>query len=235
MFEWLKNNTIGKIRRWASRQFLRTIGEAYNERFRERAKDVPEELREYFNVERLMYNNTTALHNLYKEAKDRNKFQEAFLYFFYEFEINIKHMITSEMMKTNIFKALKERKNEFFLVYPQKKINSIQKIGHISELIKIFCSIYGKKIKSDLEDINYERNLIIHNMLKEEMSEEQIKKSFEQFFVATNSYIKNTYSFFINVFNKRPKNFLTLLEEVVIQKNENASDRDGSVGKPKKT
>lgn len=233
MLQWLKNNTIGKIERWVSRQYIRTIGEAYKERFRERVKYVPEELKKYYTVEMLMNNNATALHNLYKEAKDRNKFQEAFLYFFYEFEISLKHLIMSEMMKTNILKALEEKTNKFFLVYSQEEINSIQKIGWLSKLIKTFCLIYGEKIKIDLEGINRERNFIIHNMLKEEMSEEQIKKSFEQFFVATKSYVKNSYGFFINIFDERPKNFLTLLEGIVIQKNQNISDQDVSTGEPK--
>ena len=224
MLEWLKDNTIGKIKRWFSRQFIRAVGEIYKERFHERAKNVPEELKAYYNVEMLMNNNATALHNLYKEAKDRNKFQEAFLYFFYEFEINLKHLIMSEMMKDNILEALKNRKREFFLVHSQEEINKIQKIGYISQLIKTFCLIHGEEIKADLEGINRERNFIIHEMLKKEMNEDQIKESFEQFFVATKSYIKNMYSFFINIFDERPKDFLTLLEEVVMQENKKTPD-----------
>ena len=99
MLEWLKDKTIGRIKRWFLRQYLRAIGEMYQERLRQMAKDIPEELREYHKIETLMNNNVTILHNLYKEANDKNKVQEAFLYFFYEFEINLKHMIMSEMMK----------------------------------------------------------------------------------------------------------------------------------------
>ncbi len=232
MLEWFKDKTIGRIRRWTSRQFIRMIGELNKERLREMANDSPKELKEYNDTATLMNNNSTALHNLYKGAKDRRRFQEAFLYFFYEFEIVLKHMIMSEMMKANGLKALEEKKGEFFLVYPLKEINKIQKIGQISELIKIFCSTYGEegeKIRPDLEGINRERNFIIHNMLKKEMNEEKIKKSFEQFFARTNHYIKNSYSFFINTFDERPKTFLTALERLATRETQNFSDRDGSI------
>lgn len=229
MLEWLKDKTIGRIRRWFLRQYLRAIGEIHQERLRQIAKDIPEELRKYHKIETSMNNNATALHNLYKEAKDKNKFQEAFLYFFYEFEINLKHMIISEMMKINILNALEEKKGEFFSVYSHEKIDSIQKIGHISELITVFCSIYGKEIEADLKGINYERNFIIHNMFKKEMSEEQIKDSFGQFFVNAKSYIKNAYGFFIKTFDKRPKNFLDMIERFVEQQSQNEPDRDESL------
>lgn len=121
MLEWLNNKTFGRIKRWFLRQHLRAIGEIYQDRLRHITKDIPEELREYHKIEILMNNNVTALHNLYKEANDKNKFQEAFLYFFYEFEINLKHMIMSEMMKANIFKAIKEKKGDFFLFILAKK------------------------------------------------------------------------------------------------------------------
>jgi len=231
MLEWLKDKTIGRIRRWFLRQYLRVVGEMHQERLRQTAKYIPKELREYHEIETLMNNNVTALHNLYKEAIDKKKFPEAFLYFFYEFEINLKHMIISEMMMINISKTLKEKNSEFFSIYSREKIYSIQKIGHISELIKIFCSIYREKIKDDLEGINRERNFIIHNMLKKEMTEEQIKISFEQFFVNAKSYIKNAYSFFISTINERPKNFLGILRKLVEQQAQNNPDRDGLVSK----
>ncbi len=224
MLEWLKDKTIGRIKRWFLRQYLRAIGEMYQERLRQMAKDIPEELREYHKIETLMNNNVTILHNLYKEANDKNKVQEAFLYFFYEFEINLKHMIMSEMMKINIFKALEEKKDNFFSVYSREKINSIQKIGHISELITTFCSIYGDKIKADLEGINRKRNFIIHNMLKEKMSEEQIKDSFRRFFVDARPHIKNTYGFFIKTFDERPKNFLNMFRAFTEQQAKNKPD-----------
>lgn len=80
MLAWLKDRTIGRIERWLSRQFLRAVGEVYEERLRDITNDVPEELREYCEIEALMNGNVTALHNLYKEAKDKNRFREAFLY-----------------------------------------------------------------------------------------------------------------------------------------------------------
>lgn len=228
MFEWLKDKTVGRAKRWFLRQYLRAIGEMYQEQLSWMAKDIPEELKEYHEIETLMSNNATALHNLYKEANDKNKFQEAFLYFFYEFEINLKHMIMSEMMKINISKALEEKKDNFFFAYSREKINSIQKIGYISELITTFCSIYGNGIKTDLETINRKRNFIIHNMLKEKMNEEQIKDSFRKFFVDVRPYIKNTYGFFIKTFDERPKNFLGILQKIAEQQTQKSSDRDKS-------
>lgn len=221
MFEWLKDKTIGRIERWVARQFMRAIGEVYQKRLRERVKDIPKELKAYHSTEMLMNNNVTALHNLYKDSRDKNRFQEAFLYFFYEFEINLKHIIMSEMMIININKVIEEKRDDFFPVYSRDEINKIQKIGHIFELINKFCSIYGaegKKIESALRDINKERNFIIHNMLKEEMNEKQIKKSFEQFFVKAKPHIKNSYGFFIKTFDNRPQNFLVLLDKLSAQK-----------------
>ncbi len=197
---------------------MRVIGEMHKERFRERVKDVPEELREYHDTEMLMNSNSTALHNLYKEAKDHKKYQEAFLYFFYEFEIVLKHMIMSEMMIVNNLAPLESREENFFSVYPREKVNRIQKIGHISELIETFCLMHGNEIKDDLKGINDARNFIIHNMLKEEMSEEQIKKAFEHFFTAAGPYIKNSYKFFDKTLEERPKKLLFALEKLAREK-----------------
>jgi len=191
---------------------------------RERAKDIPEELKEYHNLEMIMNSNSTALHNLYRKAKDSKKFQEAFLYFFYEFEINLKHMIRSEMMILNNLKVLEEQSSELFLVYSRAEISEIQKIGKISRLIEIFCSIHGDEIKEDLIGINRNRNFIIHNMLKEEMNERQIEKSFEAFFIASNSAISNAYHFFDKTMEERPKKFLTAVERMAQQR----AQSDGS-------
>ncbi len=214
MFGWLKDNTVGRFRRWKSRLFLRFIGELNKERFRERAKDIPEELREYHGLEMIMNGNSSALHNLYRKAKDSKKFQEAFLYFFYEFEVNLKHMIMSEMMMVNNLKVLENGGVELFPVYSKAKINEIQKIGKISKLIELFCSVHGKEIEKDLIGINQARNFIIHNMLKEEMSEKQIEKSFEYFFVASNSAISNAYRFFDKTMEERPRKMLEKLKKM---------------------
>ena len=218
MFEWLNDKTIGKFRRWKSRLFLRVIGELHKERMRERSKDIPEELRQYHALETIMNGNSIALHNLYRKAKDDKKFQEAFLYFFYEFEINLKHMIMSEMMVANNMEALKHGENNHFPIYPQDDVLKIQKIGHISTLIEKFSSIHGHEVEDSLKAINEARNFIIHNMLKEEMGEGQIEKSFEYFFVATNDQINKAYRFFDKTLEERPKRMLATVEKIAAQK-----------------
>jgi hypothetical protein len=203
MLNWLKDKTIVRIQKWLSRLYVRAVGELTRENLQKRADDAPIELKPYFEVAALMNNNAIGLHNLYKKAKDKNKFQEAFLYFFYEFEINIKHLIMSQMVIINLFEATKKVSHDFFLIYSLESINAIQKIGQISELIKTFCLIHGEEIKTDLETINRERNFIIHNMLKNQMTEGQIRESFKHFFEKTNLSTKNTYSFFIKLFDER--------------------------------
>lgn len=226
MWKWLKDKTTGRMRRWVSRQFMRAMGELHQERLRERAKDVPEELKEYHALEMIMTNNGAALHNLYKEAKDGKRFQEAFLYFFYEFEINLKHMIMSEMLFRNHLKmlenveALRENKIDHFQAYTKERINKIQKVGKIGELIEVFCSIHGDEIKDSLVGINQARNFIIHNMMKEEMSEGLIKKSFEFFFTASESAIGHAYRFFNKVMEDRPKKIVETMDKILAQKHE---------------
>ncbi len=218
MFEWLKDKTIGKFRRWKSRLFLRIIGELHKERMRERLKDVPAELKEYHARETIMNGNSTALHNLYRKAKDSKKFQEAFLYFFYEFEINLKHMIMSEMMVANSMEALKRDENNHFPIYSEDEVLKIQKIGHISTLIEKFSSVHGDEIEDSLKAINDARNFIIHNMLKEEMNEGQIEKSFEYFFVATNGHINKAYRFFDKTLEERPEKILATVKKIAVEK-----------------
>ena len=206
------------MKRWYSRQVMRLVGELFKEHFQERSKDVPEELKEYHSLEMLMNNNVTALHNLYKKAKDAKRFQEAFLYFFYEFEINLKHMIMSEMMLANSLEMVKQGKNDYFLVYLKNKVMGIQKNGDISYLIKKFSKIHGNEIGENLNKINEARNFMIHNMLKEKMSEEQIKKSFEYFFTATNGQINKVSGFFLKIIGERPKKLLASLEQLKARK-----------------
>jgi hypothetical protein len=223
MLEFLKDNTIGRIKLWYTRQMMRVMGDLHMERLRERAKDVPEELKEYHSREMIMTNNATALHNLYKKSKDGKKFQEAFLYFFYEFEINLKHMIMSEMLFRNHLRMLEDiealRKNtvNHFLVYPKEEINKIQKIGKIATLIELFCFVHGDEIQDSLTGINQARNYIIHNMLKEEMSEGAIEKSFEFFFTASSSAINDAYRYFNKTMEERPERMVKLIKELSIK------------------
>ncbi len=214
--DWFKDKTIGKIKRWYSRQVIRAIGELKKRQLKEISKNTPPELKKYSEIANVMNNNATVLHNLYKEAKDKNKFQEAFLYFFYEFEINLKHMIMSEMLVINHLRALETNNANFFPIYTSEQINKIQKIGNISKLIEIFYSIFGEEIKKDLNDINKVRNFIIHNMLKNEMSEEQIKKSFEYFFTVTGYATNKSYGFFSKIMTERPKKILETAERLAI-------------------
>jgi hypothetical protein len=218
MFEWLKDKTIMKFRRWKNRLFLRVIGELHKERMLDHSKEIPDELKDYNALAIIMNGNCTALHNLYRKARDGEKFQEAFLYFFYEFEINLKHMIMSEMMVVNNIEALKYATDNHFSIYSKDEVLKIQKIGHISVLIQKFLSIHGHEIKVNLEAINTARNFIIHNMLKEEMSEEQIEKSFENFFVKTNDHVNKAYGFFYKALNERPQKILAMIEKLQYEK-----------------
>lgn len=201
--EWLKDKTLGKIRRWYLRKVMRFIGEINKERLHKISENTPPELKKYAELAKIMNSNATSLHNLYKEAKDDKKFHEAFLYFFYEFEINLKHAIMSEMMVANSLEMLKQGKDDYFLVYPRNKVVGIQKNGDIKSLIEKFSQVHGNEIEENLIQIKEARNFIIHNMLKEKMSEEQIKKSFEYFFTVTNGQINKVYSFFLKVINER--------------------------------
>ena len=214
---WLKDKTVGKIKRWYSRQLIRAISELKKEQLKEVSKNVPPELKKYSEIADIMNNNATALHNLYREAKDNERFQEAFLYFFYEFEINLKHMIMSEMIWINNMRALGRNDVNLFSVYLPHQINKIQKNGNISKLIKIFCSIFGEEIKKDLTNINKVRNFIIHNMLKKEMSEKQIQKSFEYFFKVTGYAINKSYSFFNKIMKERPKRIIEITKNLADQ------------------
>lgn len=204
MLSWLKHKTIWRIKQWYTRQFVRITGELVQDRLRENERNAPKELKSYHSLGILMNGNATALHNLYRKAKDTKKFQEAFLYFFYEFEINLKHMIISEMMVINQIETMLSRKLDHYLVYTEDELFNVQKIGHISELIKRFVGIYGNEIEKDLTEINKARNFIIHNMLKERMNEKQIERSFENFFISVNSQINNSCRFFIKKLEERP-------------------------------
>lgn len=217
MLEWLKDKTIGRIKRWSSRQFLRAAEEVNKRRFSEISKDIPEELREFNGKLKILNDNSWATHHLYRAAKDAGKYPEAFLYFFYGFELNLKHIIMSEMLMVNNLKFVEEQKG-MFPTHSSTGINKIQKVGKISKLIELFCSLLGKDIEADLQLINRERNFIIHNMIKEVMSEEEIKQSFQNFFIKTNMAVSNSYRFFNRILEERPGRIISHLEKLASQK-----------------
>ena len=125
----------------------------------------------------------------------------------------------SEMMLANAMETLKQNKlEEYFLIYSKETVKRIQKIGHIADLIEKFSSVHGSEIEENLKAINDERNFIIHNMLKEEMSERQIEKSFEAFLTATNGQINKVYQFFDKTLKERPRKTLATIEKTATQK-----------------
>jgi len=93
-------------------------------------------------------------------------------------------------------------------------------ISPVGNVIKKFLIIFPKsKIRDDLWKVNQERNYIIHNMLKKEMSEADIEQSFERFFQNSEAAIKNILKNFDSTMAKRPHNFLNKLAEVLESSN----------------
>jgi len=144
--------------------------------------------------------------------------QMPFYIFFYFFELNLKHLIISEMNIRNMNLILSniESNLNFFSIYKKNELLAILDLGPAGKIIEKFLTIFPEsKIKEDLKQINDERNYIIHNMLKKEMREVDIEQSFENFFQKTEKAIKNTLEEFDSILAKRPQNFLEKLTEIM--------------------
>jgi len=210
MLTWLKNKTFGRLRHWFSEQVARTYQELHTQRLQEMAKNLPRELVGINKVLTTLNNNSWAVHHLFKRARYKKRHADAFLYFFYSFELTLKHLIISEMHFRNMQKVLENLggKLNFFPVYSENEMLKILDLGPAGKVIEKFLEIFGNSMKSDLWKINDERNEIIHNMLKKEMSEIEIEQSFEEFFQKSSPTINNAFTAFDDIMAKRPKDIL---------------------------
>lgn len=223
MFTWIQNKIFSRLHYWFSEQIDRTYQELHTQRLQKMAKNLPLELVEINKVLTILNNNSWAVHHLFKKVRHEKRYADAFLYFFYSFELTLKHLIISEMNLQNMTAILPNTKNRlmFFSVYGKKRMFEVLE-GEFTAgaLIKQFFSIFPNFVhKSDLWKINDERKYIIHNMLKKEMSEVNIEQSFEKFFQKSETAIKNVLKEFDSILAKRPQNFLEKLTEVFELKN----------------
>lgn len=218
MFIWLKEKTFKRLQYWFSEQLARTYQKSHTQRLQEMAKNLPQEFLEINEVLTVLNNNSWAVYHLFKKAKNKSQYANAFLYFFYFFELNLKHLIISEMNIRNMNLILSniESNLNFFSIYKKNELLAILDLGPAGKIIEKFLTIFPEsKIKEDLWKINKERTYIIHNMLKKEMSEVNIEQSFENFFQKTEKAIKNTREEFDGILAKRPQNFLEKLTEII--------------------
>jgi len=213
MFSWLRDKTFGKLQRWLSEKVNREFQELHTQRLQEMAKRLPDELVEINQKLEILNNNSWSNHHLYKEAIGNKKYQEAFQYFFFGFELNLKHLIMSEMAMVNFLKTIEDKKFHIFSVYSQAQICQIQEMGDVSILIKKFCDLYGNQVSEKLWQINRERNFIIHNMMKKKLTEKEIKEAFESFFIKNRDAIAEVYSFFDAILAERPLKILNKLND----------------------
>lgn len=192
----------------------------HTQRMQKMTKNLPRELVGINKVLETLNNNSWAVHHLFKKARNKKQYANAFLYFFYSFELTLKHLIISEMNLKNMEATIASAKNglNFFSVYSEKEMTDILDLGPTGKVIKKFLEIFtGYNRRNDLWKINGERNNIIHDMLKKEMSEASIEKSFEDFFSKTASAIKNIFEEFDSIFAKRPEKFLEKLTQTLGQ------------------
>ena len=213
MFSWLKNKTFGQLQRWLSEKVARTYQELHTQRLQKMAKRLPEEFAEINQKLEILNSNGWANHHLYKKAIGNKKYQEAFQYFFFGFELNLKYLIMSEMAMVNFSKAIEDKNPHMFSVYSPAQICQIQEMGDVSQLIKKFCKLHGNQVSKKLWQINGERNFIIHNMLKKKLTEKDIKEAFENFFVKNRDTITKVYSFFDAILAERPSKMLKKMED----------------------
>lgn len=178
----------------------------------EKARQLEEIIREFKERLGMLNDNSWAVFYLYKKSRKKKKYPEAFLYFFYSFELALKHMIMTEMMVKNSMKFI-EDKEGLFSIYSPNEIKGILKIGKISKLIETFCLLFGDKIKDDLELINRERNFIIHNMMKEKLNEKRVEESFKYFFERSKYAIMRYCLFFDEALAGRPQKIIDKFKE----------------------
>ena len=206
MFSWLKDKTLGRLQCWLSEKVARAYQDLHTQRLHKMAKNLPEEFVEINQKLEILNSNSWAVHHLYKKAMGNKKYPEAFLYFFYGFELNLKHLIMSEMVMKNFSKSIKDKKPDIFSVCPSAQIRGIQKEGRVAKLIQKFCDLHGSQISEELRRINSERNFIIHNMMKRKLTEREVKEAFENFFTRNRGAIVEVYKRFDTILTERPSN-----------------------------
>lgn len=207
MFTWFKN----KFNYWLSEKMSRTFQELHTERLKQATKKLPGELAEVNKVLSVLNNNNWAVYHLFKKARNSNQYANAFLYFFYFFELNLKHLIISEMHTRNVSVVLLsgENSSNFFQVYKKEELLEILDLGPTGKVIDKYLIIFPEtKIRKALRKINLERTYIIHNMLKKEMSESEVEQRFEGFFQKCRDEIKDTMKEFDDILAKRPQKIL---------------------------
>ncbi len=212
MFAWLKN----KFNYWLSERLSRTFQGLHTQRLKEVTKNLPQELFEINNVLSVLNNNNWAVYHLFKKTRNSKQYANAFLYFFYFFELNLKHLIISEMHTRNVSAMLLsgENNSNFFQVYEKEKLLKILDLGPTGKVIDKYLVIFPQtNIKNDLRKINSERTYIIHNMLKKEMSEDDVKQCFEGFFQKCKVEIGNTMKELDDILAKRPQKILDNIPE----------------------
>lgn len=207
---------IKMIRSWLSERRARAYQKQHTKRMLERRKHLPKETLKIEDILTTLNNNSWGIHHLYKKAKNKKQFANAFLYFFYSLELNLKHLIISEMNLKNSMEMLKKRDmKNFFLIYSENEMIKILELNPTGEVIKKFLEIFPRFVaKKDLWEINKERNYIIHNMLKESMKEFEIEKSFENFFLKTSNEMKNILIEFDTIMVERPNTILRKIEDL---------------------
>jgi len=212
MFSWLKN----KFNYWLSERMSRTFQELHTQRLKAVTKKLHGELAEVNEVLSVLNNNNWTVYHLFKRARNSNQYANAFLYFFYFFELNLKHLIISEMYTRNMSIMLLSGGNNsnFFQVYKKAELLEILDLGPTGKVIDKYLVIFPEtKIKKDLRKINSERTYIIHNMLKREMSEADVEQCFEGFFQKCKNEIGNTMKEFDDILAKRPQKILDNIPE----------------------
>lgn len=207
MFSWLKN----KFNYWLSERISRTFQKLHTQRLKAMTKKLPGELAEVNKVLSVLNNNNWAVYHLFKKARNSNRYANAFLYFFYFFELNLKHLIISEMHTKNVSAMILSGDNNpnFFQVYKKEELLEILDLGTTGKVIDKYLVIFPEtNIKKDLRKINSERTYIIHNMLKKEMNEADVEQCFECFFHKCENEIANTMKEFDDILAKRPQKIL---------------------------
>ncbi len=215
ILSWFKNKTFGRLQRWLSEKIARAYQDLHTQRLNKMARNLPEEFVEINQRLEILNNNSWAVHHLYKKAMGNKKYPEAFLYFFYGFELNLKHLIMSEMVMKNFSKSIKDKELDIFSVYPSAQIRDIQKESHVVKLIEKFCDLHGSQISKELRQINNERNFIIHNMMKKKLTERDIKEAFENFFTRNRGAIVKVYKGFDAILAGRPSKMIKKMESAI--------------------
>ena len=215
ILSWFKNKTFGRLQHWLSEKVARAYQNLHTQRLHKMARNLPEEFVEINQKLEILNNNSWAVHHFYKKAMGNKKYPEAFLYFFYGFELNLKHLIMSEMVMKNFSKSIKDKEPDTFSVYPSAQIRDIQKEGHVAKLIEKFCDLHGSQILEELLQINSERNFIIHNMMKKKLTERDINESFENFFTGNRGAIVKVYKDFDAILAGRPSKMIKKMENAI--------------------